>query len=219
MSLRFSSKRRGTITTLAYYMLCKNQLLKSLAMKEQKFLFVFVLIVVYLGKQFFSHAEMEPPIPGYYQYFWGVNVSCSRKEHTDPPRIEPGSPDRESYALTTRPVRLPRTKMVNKRLAKYLPSQYNNGNQVYIKVFGKDERLKRGGKSIKAPRVFEFICECDPSNYRYKVELTNHTGKKTKEWIKVNDITSRSYEKEKQKKAKAKKKAYSSSNKSCRMTA
>ena len=23
-------------------------------------------------------------MPGYYQYFWGVNVSCSRKQHTDP---------------------------------------------------------------------------------------------------------------------------------------
>ena len=97
------------------------------------------------------------------------------------------------------------TKMVNKHLAKYPPGQYNNGDQVYIKVYGKDERLKRGGKSVKAPRVFEgMICKCDPSNYRYKVEFTNHTGQKTKEWIKVNDITSRSYEKEKQKKAKAK---------------
>ena len=34
-------------------------------------------------KQFFSHVETEPPIPGYYQYFWEVNVSCSRKQHTD----------------------------------------------------------------------------------------------------------------------------------------
>ena len=36
------------------------------------------------SKQFFSHVETEQPIPGYYQYFWGVNVSCSRKQHTDP---------------------------------------------------------------------------------------------------------------------------------------
>ena len=50
------------------------------------FVFVFfVLIVVERpGKQFFSHVETEPPIPGFYQYFWGVNVSCSRKQHTDP---------------------------------------------------------------------------------------------------------------------------------------
>ena len=40
--------------------------------------FFFVLILVKRpGKQFFSHVETEPPIPGYYQYFWGVNVSCS----------------------------------------------------------------------------------------------------------------------------------------------
>ena len=36
------------------------------------------------GKQLFSHFETEPPILGYYQYFWGVNVSCLRKQHTDP---------------------------------------------------------------------------------------------------------------------------------------
>ena len=34
--------------------------------------FCFVLIFVLRpGKQFFSHIETEPPIPGYYQYFWG----------------------------------------------------------------------------------------------------------------------------------------------------
>ena len=39
------------------------------------FLVFFVLILVLRpGKQFFSHVETEPPIPGYYQYFWGVNV-------------------------------------------------------------------------------------------------------------------------------------------------
>ena len=36
----------------------------------------------------FSHVETEPPIPGYYQYFWGVNVSCSRKQHTDPASLK-----------------------------------------------------------------------------------------------------------------------------------
>ena len=33
------------------------------------------------GKQFFSHVGTEPPLPGYYQYFWGVNVPCSRTQH------------------------------------------------------------------------------------------------------------------------------------------
>ena len=32
------------------------------------------------GKQFFSHVGTEPPLPGYHQYFWGVNVPCSRTE-------------------------------------------------------------------------------------------------------------------------------------------
>ena len=36
------------------------------------------------GKQFFSHVGMEPSLPGYYQYFWGVNMSCSRTQHGDP---------------------------------------------------------------------------------------------------------------------------------------
>ena len=42
------------------------------------------------GKQFFSHVGTEPPlnslIPGYYQYFLGVNniMSCSRTQHSDP---------------------------------------------------------------------------------------------------------------------------------------
>ena len=36
-----------------------------------KFLFCFDLILVLRpGKQFFSHVETEPPIPGYYQYLW-----------------------------------------------------------------------------------------------------------------------------------------------------
>ena len=53
--------------------------------KGEVVLFCFVLILVKRpGKQFFSRVETEPPIPGYYQYFWGVNVSCSRKQHTDP---------------------------------------------------------------------------------------------------------------------------------------
>ena len=33
------------------------------------------------GKQFFSHVGTEPLLPGYYQYFWGVNVPCSRTRH------------------------------------------------------------------------------------------------------------------------------------------
>ena len=44
-------------------------------------------------KQFFSHIGTEPPLPGYYQYFFlggggggggvNVNMSCSRTQHGD----------------------------------------------------------------------------------------------------------------------------------------
>ena len=33
--------------------------------------------------QFFSHVGTKPPLPGYYQYFWEVNVSCSRTQQGD----------------------------------------------------------------------------------------------------------------------------------------
>ena len=35
------------------------------------------------SKQFFSQVGTEPLLPGYYQYFWEVNVSCSRTQHGD----------------------------------------------------------------------------------------------------------------------------------------
>ena len=36
------------------------------------------------SKQFFSHVGTEPALPGYYQYFLGVNVSCSGTQHGPP---------------------------------------------------------------------------------------------------------------------------------------
>ena len=33
------------------------------------------------GKHFLSHVGTEPPLPGYYEYLWGVNVPCSRTRH------------------------------------------------------------------------------------------------------------------------------------------
>ena len=41
------------------------------------------------GKQFFSHVGTEPPRTGYYQYFLGVNMSCSRTQHGDPSGAQP----------------------------------------------------------------------------------------------------------------------------------
>ena len=40
---------------------------------------------------FFSHVGTELTLPGYYQYFWGVNMSCSRTQHGDPSSA--GTPD------------------------------------------------------------------------------------------------------------------------------
>ena len=62
-----------------------NKCQHALLMEASLFSFFFLLVVVKRpGKQFFSNVETEPPIPGYCQYFLGVNVSCSRKQHTDP---------------------------------------------------------------------------------------------------------------------------------------
>ena len=54
------------------------------------YLFLFInlfdcfISVLRPGKKLFSHVGTKPPLPGYYQYFWGVNFSCSRKQHGDP---------------------------------------------------------------------------------------------------------------------------------------
>ena len=67
------------------------------------FFFLFVLIPVKCpGKQFFSHVGTEPPIPGYYQYFWGVKGLLLKETTHRPGRGSNRSPDPESDALTTR---------------------------------------------------------------------------------------------------------------------
>ena len=48
---------------------------------EKNHLFKYVEKLVDPSKQFFSHVGTEPPLPGYYQYFWGLNVPCSRTQH------------------------------------------------------------------------------------------------------------------------------------------
>ena len=48
----------------------------------------------------FSHVGTEPWLPGYYQYFFGEIVSCSRTQHGAP------SQDRTpTLSLTTKPIR------------------------------------------------------------------------------------------------------------------
>ena len=48
----------------------------------------------------FSHVGTEPWLPGYYQYFFGVNVSCSSTQHGT--RSEDRTP---TLTLTTKPIR------------------------------------------------------------------------------------------------------------------
>ena len=57
---------------------------------------VIVVLFVYVdavrpSQQFFRNVGTEPPLPGIYQYFWEVNVSCSRIQHGD--LSEDRSPD------------------------------------------------------------------------------------------------------------------------------
>ena len=61
-----------------YLLICAvNSYLYDISME---FVFCFVLIIVLRpGKQFFSHVETEPPIPGYYQYFLGSKISMECK--------------------------------------------------------------------------------------------------------------------------------------------
>ena len=59
------------------------------------------------SQQSFSHVGTEPPLPGYYQYFLGVNVSYSRIQHGD--LSEDRTPTSRSgvRCSNTRPPRLP----------------------------------------------------------------------------------------------------------------
>ena len=74
--------------------------------KAEIFHFCFVLFWLLFNvpvNNFSVMLRRRPPIPGYYQYFWGILAQGNNTPTR--PRIEPGSPDPESNALTTRPVR------------------------------------------------------------------------------------------------------------------
>ena len=43
------------------------------------FFFFFYCCLTSRVNNFLSHVETEPPIPGYYQYLWGVNVSLLKE--------------------------------------------------------------------------------------------------------------------------------------------
>ena len=54
-----------------------------MAVQTGLFLVWFRLMLNVLVNKFSVMLGMEPPLPGYYQYFWGVNMSCSRTQHGD----------------------------------------------------------------------------------------------------------------------------------------
>ena len=65
-------------------------------------------------------------------------------------------------------------KMIGKRLKKFPPSEYATGDQVYVRLLNRDQRVKRGGTSIVAPKVHDgTVIEADAKNYRYKISI-NH---------------------------------------------
>ncbi|CAG2246307.1 unnamed protein product [Mytilus edulis] len=94
-------------------------------------------------------------------------------------------------------------------LSKYPPSEYNIGDEVYVKFIGKDERVYRGGSSIAAPRVLEgIVIATNKDLHKYKVKYTTQEKTTSRDWFRVDMITSKiaSKEREKQRKAKENKK-------------
>ena len=51
------------------------------------FMFFVLIVVKRPGKQFFSHVETEPPIPGYYQYFLGSKCLLLKETTHRPGRL------------------------------------------------------------------------------------------------------------------------------------
>ena len=91
-------------------------------------------------------------------------------------------------------------KMISTRLSKKPPSKYKVGDQVLVKLMKRDERVKRGGLSITAPKVVEgTIIEADQNNFRYKVDIKHVNGRLDKRWIKVEDLTSKHHSEESKK--------------------
>ncbi|CAG2207210.1 unnamed protein product [Mytilus edulis] len=94
-------------------------------------------------------------------------------------------------------------------LAKYPPSEYNIGDEVYVKFIGKDKRVYRGGSSIAAPRVLEgIVIATNKDLHKYKVKYTTQEKTTSRDWFRVDMITSKiaSKEREKQRRAKENKK-------------
>ena len=50
---------------------------------SRQLVFVSFLLNFQVNNFSFSHVGTEPPLPGYYQYFWEIKVSCSRTQQCD----------------------------------------------------------------------------------------------------------------------------------------
>ena len=90
--------------------------------------------------------------------------------------------------------------MTKQHLTKSPPSVYNIKDKVFVKVVGKDERLKRGGSRISAPKALEgTVIGVDLEHFRYRVETIDDNGKLFRKWYKVRNITAKDYSDEKEK--------------------
>ncbi|CAC5424204.1 unnamed protein product [Mytilus coruscus] len=90
-------------------------------------------------------------------------------------------------------------------LAKFPPSEYSIGDEVYVKFIGKDKRVYRGGASIAAPRVLEGkVIAANKDLHKYKVKYTTQEKTISSDCFRVDMITSKiaSQEGEKQQRAK-----------------
>ena len=89
-------------------------------------------------------------------------------------------------------------KLMTKHLTKSPPSVYNIKDKMYIKVLGKDERMKRGESRISAPTALDgTTIGVDLEHFCYRVETLDDNGKLVSKWYKVSDITDKGYSGEK----------------------
>ena len=72
----------------------------------------------------------------------------------------------------------------------------------------KDDRLKRGGNRISAPKALEgTVTEVDTERFRYKIQTSDDKGKLVQKWYNVKDVTAKDYSDEKEKQIRARKNA------------
>ena len=98
--------------------------------------------------------------------------------------------------------------MSKRHLLKSPPSVYNVNDKVLVKVMRKDDRLKRGGNRISAPKALEgTVTEVDTERFRYKIQTSDDKGKLVQKWYNVKDVTAKDYSDEKEKQIRARKNA------------